>query len=192
MHFKSFPTGSRREKGFNLIENLVTLLVLTVGLLGIAGMQAVAIQTQQTGHHYGRATSLAQNMAERMRANFEAAEAGDYAVPNTGSVVENSKCFTTEGCSPQQMAETDINEWHQMVERTLPQGDSHICRDSTPSQDPADYIGEVADIRSTCDDTGDTYVIHVFWDMDPTRDGNVELTADPQTTDGHLILVFEP
>ncbi|WP_165767361.1 type IV pilus modification protein PilV [Parendozoicomonas haliclonae] len=186
-----------KQSGFNLIENLVTLFILTVGLLGVAGMQAMALKTQQTSHHYDKALALAQNMADRMRANQEAALAGYYSLNTTNvrnyPIEAQAACYTTEGCNPEQMAVNDMYEWHEAVMRTLPSGDSYICQDSTPSEDPSDYIGDpFTVVPASCDNQGDVYVIHVIWDMDKDRDGTVELSSNPEETDGHLMLVFEP
>ena len=184
-----------REQGFNLIENLVTLFVLTVGLLGVAGMQAVALKTQQTSHFYDRALSLAQSMADRMRANVEGAKTGYYDMKaGTFSNYEaQEECTTSAGCDARQMTINDIYEWQEAVARTLPEGDSYICLDGTPSQESDDYLGDpYVEIPRNCDSNGDIYTIHVVWDMDPLKDGNIVLTADPQQTDGHLVLVFEP
>ncbi len=184
------------QQGFNLIENLVTLFILSVGLLGVAGMQAVALKTHQQSHHYDKALSLAQEMAGRIRANMEGASLGYYNMRQstpTVTVDENSSCMNATGCSSIEMTGHDLWEWQRAVGRTLPEGKGFVCQDSTPSLDPVAYVG---DPRSTtldnCDNTGDTYMIHLVWDMDPDRDGSLELTSSPQTSDGHLILRFEP
>ena len=184
-----------KQRGFNLIENLVTLFVLSVGLLGVAGMQAVAMKTQQTSHFYHKALSLAQGFSDRVRANMEAAEAGAYDLksPAVGlSLTLDADC-TGAGCSPLELAGHDITEWRDAVRRTLPKGEAYVCQDSTPSQNPADYYGDpFTVIPGSCDGTGDTYVVHIVWDMDPKRDGVVVLTSDPEKSDGHFMMVFEP
>ena len=60
--------------GFTLIESLVALLVLSIGLLGVAAMQLASLQANNGAFQRTQATFLAQDIADRMRANREAAQ----------------------------------------------------------------------------------------------------------------------
>ncbi len=183
------------QKGFNLIENLVTLFILSVGLLGVAGMQTIALKTHQVSREYGQALALAQGLADRIRANTEAGDAGAYQLNVVGgvAVTENDNCLEETGCSAEELAGHDLWEWSNSVANTLPYGRAYVCLDSSPSKNPADYYGDPASvIPGTCDNTGEAYMIHIVWDMDPDRDGVLNLTSNPSVSDGHLMLSFEP
>ena len=58
-----------RQAGFSLIEVLVTMVVLSIGLLGVAGMQASGLRNNHAVYTKTQATNLAMDMAERIRAN---------------------------------------------------------------------------------------------------------------------------
>ncbi|MDG5500678.1 type IV pilus modification protein PilV [Marinobacter sp. BGYM27] len=57
------------QRGFTMIEVLVALLVLAIGLLGVAGVQLLSLQQTSNADLRSQATLVAQNMAERVRAN---------------------------------------------------------------------------------------------------------------------------
>jgi len=62
----------RRTSGFTLIEVLIAVLVLGIGLLGVAGLQSVALSMNQGSYVRTQATVLARDIADRMRANNRA------------------------------------------------------------------------------------------------------------------------
>ena len=59
----------RRQKGFTLIEVMVAILVLAVGLFGMAGMHARVLNGQFDAYQRAQAMQLAQDMVNRIRAN---------------------------------------------------------------------------------------------------------------------------
>lgn len=84
------PLRSYQQCGFSLLEVLVTLVVLSLGILGLAGLQNAALKNAHSALLRAQAAQYAQDMADRMRANRAAAVAGQYnvaitAVPPTGT-----------------------------------------------------------------------------------------------------------
>lgn len=59
----------RRQGGVTLIEVLITLLVLAVGLLGVAALQGFSLQASQVSYYRTQATNLAYELADHARAN---------------------------------------------------------------------------------------------------------------------------
>jgi type IV pilus assembly protein PilV len=70
----------RASRGFTLIEALVALLVLSIGLLGVAALQLTSLRSNTSSSYRSQATFLAYDIADRMRANRQAARAGGYLI----------------------------------------------------------------------------------------------------------------
>lgn len=66
---------SRRQRGVTLIEILITLLVLAVGLLGLAALQGLSLQTGQVSYQRTQAVNIAYEVADFARANRSTATA---------------------------------------------------------------------------------------------------------------------
>ncbi len=154
-----------RQSGFSLIEVLVSVLLLSVGLIGVAGLQAASLSNNQSSFMRSQATALVYDFADRMRSNVSGANLAYY---NPASAAINTACTTTVGCTPQQMAQHDIAEWRANLTNYLPLGQGFICIDSTPND------GASA-LAPACDGTGTQFVIKVWWD--DNRDGVINIGA---------------
>lgn len=103
----------RRHAGFTLIEILVTLVVLSIGLLGIAGMQAGALKNNHAAYTKTQATNLAMDMADRIRAN-SAGSANYDDFDSKINTTSNPGCIASaSGCTTAEMAQYDLFEWSQ-------------------------------------------------------------------------------
>lgn len=69
---------AKKQHGSTLIEVLIALLVLSFGMMGMAGVQSVSLRGNQAAYFRTQATSLSMDIVERMRANLTAVGAGDY------------------------------------------------------------------------------------------------------------------
>src|SRR5664280_455779 len=67
-HVIKIPTMNKNS-GFTLLEVLIAMLVLAVGLLGLAGLQATSLRNNQSAYNRSQATQLAYDLADRMRNN---------------------------------------------------------------------------------------------------------------------------
>ena len=119
-----------RSAGFSLIEVLISLVILSVGLLGIAAMVSVSMKSK--GSSYLRTQAMAQSSAiiDRMRANRATAITGGYncndirgAVTCTAGTLTQQTCNgTTNTCTPAQIADMDMYEWTQDLQNLLGNG----------------------------------------------------------------------
>lgn len=107
-----------RSNGFTLIEVLIAMLVLAVGLLGLAGLQATSLKNNQSAYNRSQATQLAYDLADKMRANV----AGLATYTTAGAAAQKTPCLTTTGCSPTDMAKNDLFEWNNAVATAFPSG----------------------------------------------------------------------
>lgn len=116
------PAG-RGALGVTLVETLVALLVLSVGMLGIAGLFVQSVRNSRTALLRTHAVNLVADMTDRIRANANAGRAYDLATYGNAPAVRN--CAPTHdaadaNCSVEQLAEDDLARWQAAVRATLP------------------------------------------------------------------------
>jgi len=152
----SRPGARRRAAGFTLIEILVALLVLAIGLLGVAAMQLRGLNYSHDAYLRSQISVLAYDMSDRMRLNRTAAASyvGEWDVPTTEPTCSTAMMATVS-------ATNDLACWRRQVYDAMPPGAE------------ADIIAE----------TGGEYTIALKWidrladPSDPPR--NVEYTFQP-------------
>lgn len=110
----------KKQTGFTLIEVLVTVIVLSIGLLGLAGLQATALKFNSTAYQRSQATILAYDIAEQMRANAKAARCGAYS-GGTARTGENCSVIEVSDLPARRtIATQDIQRWRTTLTNTLP------------------------------------------------------------------------
>ncbi len=101
-----------------MIEVLIAVVIFSVGLLGLAGLQATGIQMNHSSLMRSQATILAYDIVDCLRANKTAAIAEDYNV---------AKGSTSSAGG---LAEDDVNNWLTRIADVLPQGVGSIDVDN--------------------------------------------------------------
>jgi type IV pilus assembly protein PilV len=114
MTTRQTESGAFRQNGVSLIEVLVAVVVLSIGLLGLAGLQAGGMRVGQSSFHRSQASQLAYDIADRMRANPSDSRAGNYSRSLAATIPTGSAT-----------AELDIADWMRRV-RALPNGQGGI------------------------------------------------------------------
>lgn len=108
----SLNRGASVQSGFSLIEILVTILILAIGLLGLAGLQTKMLGAEFEAYQRSHALVLVQDMVNRINANRTAARSSAYSgstVYGTGSSLGESACTQTD------MADKDLCLWSQAL-----------------------------------------------------------------------------
>lgn len=157
--------AAQHQAGFSLLEVLIALLVLSIGLLGLASLQTLGLRSNQMASMRTTATQLAYDITDRMRANPQAvADTTNkpYEVNNATHPTIVTNCRTTD-CTAAQLATFDLAQWKTALSTTqnglhgLPGGLGEITQAAGPPL---------------------THTITVRWDQD--RTGASGLNCPPQ------------
>ena len=139
----------QRQQGFTLLEVLIALLILSIGLLGLAALQTTSLRSNQMASMRTTATQLAYDMSDRMRANPVGVAAGEYVLAGG---------TTPTGTS---IGALDLIAWNLAVV-ALPGGRTSITQCDGTSVPPCDGV---------------THIITVQWDE--MRTGATGTTCPP-------------
>jgi type IV pilus assembly protein PilV len=132
----------RFARGFTLLEILVALLIIANGLLGIAGMQALAVNNTSVSRTRSLAALQASSLSSAMGANpaFWAAGLAPANVTVNGTTLsdttlnsQTTDCSST-ACTPVQMAGYDLTQWGRSVAAMLPGGTGQVACTTTAGQ----------------------------------------------------------
>lgn len=104
-----------KQAGLSLLEVLVTIVILSLGILGVSGLQVTGMKNSHSALLRAQAAQYAYDMADRMRVNRAAALAGDYNL----ALADPKPTGTT-------LPDADRAGWLTQVE-SLPAGDGSIA-----------------------------------------------------------------
>jgi len=131
------PARQHAQAGFSMIEILVAIVVISLGLLGLAGLQAASLRNNQVAYFRSIASQQAYDMMDRMRANLAGVRAGNYndlqgALGSIWSTNPNLVPVCIVGgvpatCTAAQLATEDYRQWRAMSNRLLPNGGGTVC-----------------------------------------------------------------
>src|SRR5688572_11833452 len=127
------------QSGFTMVEVLVALVVLAIGLLGIAALYLNSLQSGRTAIYRTQAVTLAADLADRIRMNRTAQAAYDSAFADVEAAV--AACATTGGCTDAQLASTDLSNWKATIAQLLPNGQGQVVVTApVAAGEPANYV----------------------------------------------------
>ena len=104
------------SRGFSMIEVLVSIVILSIALLGTAGLMSSSLRNTNTAYYRSQATVLADGILDRMRANLSAVRAGDYRIADGPAYVAATGT----------VARFDCEEWIATLQSTLPDGGGRV------------------------------------------------------------------
>jgi len=114
--------AGRHQRGFSLLEMLVALVVFSIGLLAVAGLQTVSKQANYEGLQRTTASQIANGLLEEMRMNGDAINvyrvAGNIGSSSFGNEPAPS-CQTGSECNSAQKAAHDLWFWEQVLDGNL-------------------------------------------------------------------------
>jgi type IV pilus assembly protein PilV len=178
------PLAAIKVAGFSLVEVLVSIVVLSFGLLGMVGMQAATLQANREARLQSAATVLAREAAEMIRGNKNIgvlASSNPYvrtlsAGTATGT---SSNCLaiaaTTACADATEIANAQMTEWLARVDAELPGARVSICFDSAPFD--SDGLP-----RWICNGAGGVLVVKIGWTKGSTNKSQSGSSALEQAT----------
>jgi type IV pilus assembly protein PilV len=101
------------------MEILVTLLVMTTGLFGLAGLQAKNLSQLHASQLHSRATMVMTDLLERLQANRSGAVDNGYILDTRRDQLVDLDC-RSRPCTPAQIAQSDLYQWRTLVKKHLP------------------------------------------------------------------------
>jgi len=108
-------TALRRQRGSSMIEVLVTLVIVSFGLLGLAGLQARLQMSEMESYQRSQALLLLNDMANRIATNR--GFAADYAtVATVASPLDANTDCSTVGAGANPVAKSDLQEWCEAIQ----------------------------------------------------------------------------
>jgi len=153
--------AARKPGGFTLIEVMIAMLMLSVGLMAMSGLQASSMRQTHMAYMRTQAAIAASEMAERMRANVVGVQNNQYASVTALPSPVPTACDGAYECSATEIAARDAYEWLDSLANN---------RDLVSAQ------GRVICLDSPCD-IGSLHTITVMWDA--SRNGASGTTCDP-------------
>jgi type IV pilus assembly protein PilV len=145
----------KQQSAFTLLEVMIALVIFSIGMLGLAGLQSAGLRSNQISYSRTIATQLLYDMSDRIRNN----PGVDYA---TTAPSGGTNCVTGAVCTPAQMAAFDLFEWNQQL------------------VDPeAGYTSALPNAVGFIELNGNVYTISIGWDENLT--GSVPTDCTPAT-----------
>ena len=141
---------SRKQQGVTLVEAMIALLVISIGLLGIASLQLTAMSQNTSALNHSQAVWYAYNMSDRIRANITEFDNYDGIDTTNGY----SQDCVSSACSTGEMLTADAADWATMV-ANLPAG------------------------RGLITNNADGLVVTVMWDDEGTGATGTNCGPDP-------------
>lgn len=143
------PSRYFNSKGVTMIEVLVSMLVLSIGLLGAAGLQSTSLRSNQSAYLRTQATAVVYDIMDRMRTNPDGVAAGNYNNVDTATLPDDPACIdTSAGCNAAGLADHDIRDWALNSLAILPSSSATVVVD---------------DMGTNGDASDDVFVVTLNW-----------------------------
>lgn len=179
-------TTRSKQSGLLLVEVLVTLMIMSVGLLGLAGLQSTSLKDNLAVAQRSQVTWLVTELVERMRANPDALYAADAYVGSindcdtAGAVVsacsDRNTSSNASNCSANQIAAFD--RWEVFCGQPAPADDV-----ITNSPDSLNLDSVTISCEASCNILTDDYLVDIAWTSKVTQNINIKTSgaALPET-----------
>ena len=170
------------QRGFTLVEVLVSVVILSIGVLGAVGMQAASLQSNREVRYQVIAASIARELAEKMRGNHVVATQtinNPYLLSTkiTGTSTFSApspNCYTAACPTGLNIAAWDVYDLQVRLQNALPSPRIVVCMDTQPFTSAGVPKWECTNPNNT----GDVAVLKLSWNRANTK-GETEFTSNP-------------
>ena len=178
-------SSKRAVTGFSLLEVLISIIVLSIGLLGAVGMLMAALRSTNESGSFTTAVNLVRELSEKARINKSVAArngpANTYVVSawKSGDALPNgstsSACIGVSAqCTKASLAAWDMQSWLTRVSDVLPDARVAVCFDDAPAAEDGNHDWG-------CSGTGRNLVVKLGWTPRlPTKAEKESGTRPPQ------------
>ncbi|HKI75223.1 MAG TPA: type IV pilus modification protein PilV [Pseudomonadales bacterium] len=166
----------RNAQGFTLIELLVAVVIMAIGILGVAGLQVVSLQQNRSALFRSEAVQLANDLIDRIRVN----PTMTYSALIDAAPASVTDCEAGT-CTPSQMAAYDITQWKCSINSEDSSGAELSACSSLKGLDGASagIKGELPDGAGSVVLTGGVYEIKIRW-VDERDGTTASITVNAQ------------
>lgn len=155
----------RHNRGVTFVELLVAVVIMSIGVLGVAALQAISLQQNRSALFRAEATQLANDILDRIRAN----PGGTYAPIDIAAAPASATVCESVECSIAQMAAYDISSWKCQLDSTDADGATYsIC-------DALNLSSSLPDGKGGVTLAGSTYTVIIEW-VDDREDNTKSIT----------------
>ena len=165
------------QREASLVEIMVSLMVLTTGMLGTARLQAVSLRAAVDSGTQGMAARVSYDMADRIRLEPTQIDAYVVASGQDLSAVSSGACYSGSGCGGADRVRAVVAEWQRLVAAQLPGGVGVVCRDSSP------YDGTDPAHAQCSGGASDPLVVKIWWQARAWQDATAADGPNPTGTE---------
>ncbi|MFV9615965.1 MAG: type IV pilus modification protein PilV [Gammaproteobacteria bacterium] len=152
----------KKNKGFTLLEALIGFLILSIGMLGIASLQAISLKSGKTSVYGSVAMMKVDELFESMRANPSETALTAYEVAGAGVGIDHG-CTGAKDCTEVQLAQEDVFWWKQNLTAGLPDTATTAVSITTIAPPPSRLVTVKIDINwNERDKDADGSVVKTF------------------------------
>jgi|GEM_PF-166173 len=204
---KNPVVSCQNQQGLSLIEVLVAIIVLSIGLLGLAGLQLSSLRNSNSAYLRSQAIVLSGDIIDRMRANIVGFNAGQYDTQQVGCqdvyrcadsglylTSKPSDCIDRD-CSTTEIVAADLFAWQTRLNQELPNAVGRVvCTPNVSGGGPDDSERrELAKHPNLVCGANGQYLITVTW-VEADRDiANIGGAGTQQGTRQHTVATgFRP
>ncbi len=122
------------QVGASLLEVLIAIVIMSFGLLALAGMTTASLQYSKIAQFQTIGVQMSVDISDRMRANTDGFKANSYnkttVYSSSTAAITVPTCATATACTSAEIASIDLAQWRNALRSNMPGGDAYVQRDT--------------------------------------------------------------